>query len=76
MSNGLQDEFLSEEDLDLKNLSKVELDAYWEVWFRQAQATNHLDYDRYSHGVFVDTRDPAAEPPPATSEWDVLRRQD
>ncbi len=63
MPHTLQDEFLSEEDLDLQNLSRKELDAYWEVWFRQAQASNHLDYNRYSHGVFVDTTDPAAVPP-------------
>ena len=49
----MRDEFLSEEDLDLKNLSWDELMAYWEVWFRQAQATNEADQDEYSHGVMV-----------------------
>ncbi len=62
MTCELRDEFLSEEDLDLQNLSKAELEAYWDMWFRQAQATNHLDYNRYSHGVFMDTTDPAAQP--------------
>jgi hypothetical protein len=53
----LRDEFLSEEDLDLENLSLEELDAYWRLWLAQAQATNDLDRADYSHGVFE--RDPA-----------------
>ena len=61
-----RDEFLSEEDLDLKNLSEEELAAYWKLWLHQAQATNDLDEALYSHGVFE--RDPAvpertAKPP-------------
>lgn len=47
-----QDEFLSEEDLDLRNLSEDELVAYWNLWLKQAQATNDLDETSYSHGVF------------------------
>lgn len=53
----MRDEFLSEEDLDLVNLSEDELVAYWNLWLEQAQATNDLDADLYSHGVF--DRDPA-----------------
>jgi hypothetical protein len=53
----LRDEFLSEEDLDLRNLSPDELIAYWNLWLEQAQATNDLDEALYSHGVFE--RDPA-----------------
>lgn len=53
----MRDEFLSEEDLDLRNLSHEELIAYWNLWLRQAQATNDLDEALYSHGVFE--RDPA-----------------
>lgn len=53
----IRDEFLSEEDLDLRNLSWEELLAYWSLWLRQAQATNDLDEALYSHGVFE--RDPA-----------------
>ena len=52
-----RDEFLSEEDLDLQNLSSEELDVYWRLWLTQAQATNDLDRDEYSHGVF--DREPA-----------------
>src|SRR3954467_6127431 len=55
----LRDEFLSEEDLDLRNLSQDELIAYWNLWLEQAQATNDLDEALYSHGVFE--RDPSPE---------------
>jgi hypothetical protein len=60
-----RDEFLSEEDLDLRNLDDAELQAYWLLWLRQAQATNDRDAPFYEHGVF--RRDPAVplpgEPP-------------
>ncbi len=49
----IQDQFLSEEDLDLKNLSWEELNRVWTAWLKQAQSTNDLDKDAYSHGVFV-----------------------
>jgi hypothetical protein len=57
-----RDEFLSEEDLDLRNLADEELVAYWNLWLAQAQITNDLDEAHYSHGVF--DRDPAPLPPP------------
>jgi hypothetical protein len=47
-----RDEFLSEEDLDIANLSVEELDAYWRHWLIQAQITNEIDRTSYSHGVF------------------------
>ncbi len=53
----IRDEFLSEGDMDLRNLSQEELIAYWNLWLQQAQATNDLDEALYSHGVFE--RDPA-----------------
>ena len=49
----LRDEFLSEEDLDLRHMSDEELDAYWNAWLKQAQITNELDAQSYSHGVFI-----------------------
>jgi hypothetical protein len=55
----IRDEFLSEEDLDLRNLTQEELIAYWNLWLHQAQATNDLDEALYSHGVFE--RDPAVD---------------
>ena len=48
-----QDEFLSEEDLDLQNLTEDELDAAWSAWLHQAQVTNEEDRFTYSHGVFT-----------------------
>ena len=57
----IRDEFLSEEDLDLKNLTKDELYAWWNEWLRQAQATNERDAYEYSHGTFVLVREPHDE---------------
>ncbi len=53
--NGLTsetDQFLSEEDLDLRNLTWEELLAVWDAWLRQASATDEEDAHLYSHGVF------------------------
>lgn len=61
--SGPRDEFLSEEDLDLQNLTAAELAAWWVTWLRLAQASNDLDAGAYSHGVF--TWDPAVPHPPA-----------
>ena len=55
----IKDEFLSEEDLDLRNLTEEELFEYWNSWLRQAQITNDLDQYTYSHGVF--TTEPSSE---------------
>jgi hypothetical protein len=49
----LRDEFLSEEDLDLRNMTEEELYEYWNFWLEQAQATNEMDRYTYSHGVFT-----------------------
>ena len=54
----LGDEFLSEEDLDLRNLTDEELVAYWNHWLEQAQSTNAVDANTYSHGVFAYEPDP------------------
>jgi hypothetical protein len=48
----MRDEFLSEEDLDLKNLSDDDLDRLWTDWLIQAQISNDVDKHEYSHGVF------------------------
>jgi hypothetical protein len=60
----LRDEFLSEEDLDLKSLSWEELLLWWDEFLRQAQASNELDEHEYSHGVFAIPR----------SEWPASMR--
>jgi hypothetical protein len=50
-----RDEFLSEEDLDLKNFSFEELIRVWNLWLEVAQSTNDADDEyEYSHGVFRD----------------------
>jgi len=59
MMREMRDEFLSEEDLELQDLSDEELFAYWDFWLEQAQATNDLDRHTYSHGVFA--TEPSAE---------------
>ena len=53
----IRDEFLSEEDLDLVNLSNEELEAWWDLWLEQAQVSNEDDADVYSHGVFMLMKD-------------------
>ena len=53
MNDNIKDEFLSSEDLDLRNLSKEELYHYWDIWLEQAQITNDIDQYTYSHGVFI-----------------------
>jgi hypothetical protein len=63
----MDDEFLSEEDLDLGNLSWPERVAWWNQWLRLAQATNDQDAASYSHGVFVQILEPGrtqSGPPP------------
>jgi len=54
MTDETQDCFLSEEDLDLQDLSDMELIAWWNHWLRQAQITNDDDRYLYSHGVFTE----------------------
>ncbi len=50
----IRDEFLSEEDLELRNMNWDELMEYWNFWLCQAQSTNEKDKYTYSHGVFVE----------------------
>ena len=53
MQTRAQDAFLSEEDLDLKNMSYEELLRYWDLWLLQAQATNDRDENKFSHSAFL-----------------------
>ena len=43
---------LSEDDLNLRELTDEELDRAWDLWFDLAQTTNEWD-PPYTHGVFV-----------------------
>ncbi len=45
-------ELLSEDDLNLKDMTPEELDLAWDLWFDLAQTTNDSD-PLYTHGVFV-----------------------
>lgn len=62
----IRDEFLSGEDLDLRNLTEEELLDCWNQWLEQAQATNDIDAHTYSHGVFV--REPEVRHPARVTE--------
>ncbi len=54
---------LSEDDLNLRDMSAEQLDAAWDLWFDLAQTTNDSD-PLYSHGVLVCSE---PWPPPAAS---------
>ena len=43
---------LSEDDVNLRDMSAEELDAAWDLWFDTAQTTNDAD-PPYTHGVFA-----------------------
>jgi hypothetical protein len=43
---------LSDDDLNLRDLSDEELDRAWDLWFDLAQVTNDAD-PAHTHGVFV-----------------------
>ena len=63
-----RDEFLSEDDLDLRNLSDEELIAWWNNWLALAQSSNPEDQNEYSHGVFCGMR---LAPPVLSRERDM-----
>jgi hypothetical protein len=55
-------QMLSEDDVNLRELSEEELDLAWDLWFDLAQTTNDWD-PPYSHGVFVNVgTSPSAAP--------------
>lgn len=45
-------QMLSDDDLNLKDMSDEELGKAWDLWFDLAQSTNDSD-PPYTHGVFV-----------------------
>lgn len=45
-------QMLSDDDLDLREMTDEELGAAWDLWFDLAQSTNDFD-PPYTHGVFV-----------------------
>ncbi len=52
---------LSEDDLNVRELTDEQLDLAWDLWFDLAQATNQWD-PAYSHGVFVGLGDVLGHP--------------
>jgi len=52
---------LSEDDVNLRELSDEQLDLAWDLWFDLAQTTNDWD-PPYSHGVFVNLAPCARHP--------------
>ena len=55
---GPRNEFLSDEDLALAELSDDELMAEWNRWLLQMQATNDEDACDYTHGVMLLVKEP------------------
>ena len=45
-------QLLSEDDLNLKDMTDEELERAWDLWFELAQSTNDFD-PPYTHGVFA-----------------------
>jgi hypothetical protein len=48
-------QMLSEDDLDLREMTDEELDRAFDLWFDLAQSTNDAD-PPYTHGVLVGLR--------------------
>ncbi len=47
------DQFLSEDDNSLREMSHVELIRAWNDWLAAAQSTNAFDAEEYSHSAFL-----------------------
>ncbi|MFN7587198.1 MAG: hypothetical protein ACK501_09190 [Planctomycetota bacterium] len=45
-------ELLSDDDMNLREMTREQLDKAWDLWFAAVQYTNDFD-EPYSHGVFV-----------------------
>jgi hypothetical protein len=65
-------QMLSEDDVNLRELSDKELDLAWDLWFDLAQATNDWD-PPYCHGVFVNLVTSARGNPQEVSSEGVRR---
>ena len=52
---------LSDDDLNLAELTEDELARAWDLWFDLAQTTNEWD-PLYTHGVFVEMELPLPRP--------------
>lgn len=45
-------QMLSDDDVNVADMTDEELDAAWDLWFDLAQHTNDFD-PPYTHGVFI-----------------------
>jgi len=45
-------ELLSDDDMNLREMTREQLEKAWDLWFAAVQHTNNFD-EPYSHGVFV-----------------------
>ena len=52
-------QMLSEDDLNIRSMTREELDLAWDFWFDLAQSTNDAD-PAYTHGVFAGPERPAS----------------
>lgn len=58
-------QLLSDDDLNLRDLSDEELDRAWDLWFDLAQTTNDHD-PPFTHGVFILVADEVVQGESAT----------
>ena len=63
---------LSDDDLNLSELSDEELDRAWDLWFTLAQTTNDDD-PMHTHGVFVGAVWPLLDEPAPSEPRDAPR---
>jgi hypothetical protein len=63
---------LSDDDLNLKDMTPEELDRAWDLWSDLAQSTNDFD-PPYTHGVFVGWTPPEA---PASDDLEGVVSQE
>jgi len=68
-------ELLSEDDLNLKELTWEELDRAWDLWFDLAQATNDFD-PPWTHGVFQLCELPTLGTPPKGMEGNLNQEEE
>ena len=53
-------QMMSEDDLNIRGMTREELDLAWDLWFDLAQSTNDAD-PPYTHGVFAGREWPASQ---------------
>lgn len=62
-------QMLSEDDLNLREMTDDELERAWDLWFDLAQTTNDAD-PLYSHGVFAGVGHPHTARRQPVAPWD------